>query len=62
MKNKSFIYIQIIGVSSENQGKEYGRKLLRGLIEVKKTPIYLETETESNVPLYEQFEFKFLSK
>lgn len=61
MKHKSFIYILIIGVSAENQGKGYGGKLLRALIDLSDNiniPIYLETETESNVSLYERFGFK----
>jgi len=65
MKNKSFAYLQIIGVASENQGKGYGGKLLREFIAVAdevKIPIYLETETGSNVNLYEQFDFKTLEK
>ena len=65
MKNRSFAYLQIIGVASENQGKGYGGKLLREFIAVAdevKIPIYLETETESNVNLYEQFDFKTIEK
>ena len=65
MKNKPFAYIQIIGVTPENQGKGHGGKLLRELIAMTdevKLPIYLETETESNVGLYERFGFKTLEK
>jgi len=65
MKNKSYAYLQIIGVASENQGKGYGGKLLKELIAMTdkvKLPIYLETETESNVRLYERFGFKTLEE
>lgn len=65
MKNMPFAYLQIIGVASENQGKGYGGKLLKELIamtEKAKLPIYLETETESNVRLYERFGFKTLEE
>ena len=65
MKNKSFAYLQIIGVASENQGKGHGGKLLKELIAMTdeaKLPIYLETETESNVRLYERFGFKTLEE
>src|SRR6056297_280833 len=65
MKNKSFAYLQIIGVASENQGKGQGGKLLNKLIAMTdevKLPIYLETETESNVRLYERFGFKKLEQ
>jgi len=61
MKNKAYAYIQIIGVASEHQGKGYGGKMLRALIEASDDadlPIYLETETESNVALYERFGFR----
>ncbi|HKK65437.1 MAG TPA: GNAT family N-acetyltransferase, partial [Clostridia bacterium] len=65
MKNKSFAYLQIIGVASENQGKGHGGKLLKELIAITdeaKLPIYLETETENNVRLYERFGFKTLEQ
>src|SRR6056297_1316303 len=65
MKNKSYAYLQIIGVASENQGKGYGGKLLKELIAMTdkvELPIYLETETESNVRLYERFGFKTLEE
>lgn len=65
MGNESFAYLQIIGVASENQGKGYGGNLLKELIAMTdevKLPIYLETETESNVSLYERFGFKTLEE
>ena len=65
MKNKSFAYLQIIGVASESQGKGHGGKLLKELIAMTdeaKLPIYLETETESNVRLYERFGFETLEE
>ncbi|MBN2650826.1 MAG: GNAT family N-acetyltransferase, partial [Spirochaetales bacterium] len=65
MKNKSFAYLQIIGVALENQGKGHGGKLLKELIAVAdeaKLPIYLETETERNVHLYERFGFTILEE
>ena len=65
MKNKSFAYLQIIGVASENQGKGHGGKLIKELIAMSdevKLPIYLETETESNVRLYERFGFTTLEQ
>ncbi len=65
MKNKSFAYIQVIGVALESQGKGFGGRMLQELIEVTdeaKLPIYLETETESNVQLYERFGFKTIEQ
>ena len=65
MKGKSFIYLQVIGVSKDKQGKGHGRLLLQWLIEKSRQagiPIYLETETERNVTLYEKLGFKTLEK
>ena len=65
MKGKSHIYLQIIGVALRLQGQGYGGRLLRALIEKsEKTglPIYLETETEINVALYERFGFTMVKQ
>jgi len=61
MKNRAYAYINIIGVASEHQGNGYGGKLLRSMLAASddaNLPTYLETETESNVALYERFGFK----
>ena len=45
----SHIHLLIMGVSQENQGKGYGGKLLRALLEkadIEGSPIYLETQKE----------------
>jgi len=60
MKNRAYTYINIIGVASEHQGKGYGGKMLRSMLAASdevNLPIYLETESESNVALYERFGF-----
>lgn len=65
MKNKSFAYLQIIGVAKEHQGKGHGSKLIKEFITMINTvniPIYLETETESNVKFYEKYGFKTLEQ
>lgn len=65
MKEKSYIYLQIVGVALKLQGRGFGRRLLRALIEKsEKTglPIYLETETEINVALYERFGFTMVKQ
>ena len=49
-----------MGVSKEYQGKGFGGKLLRAVIEkseTEKKPIYLETQKEENVELYKKFGF-----
>jgi ribosomal protein S18 acetylase RimI-like enzyme len=56
----SYIHLLIMGVSQEFQGKGFGGKLLRAIIEKAETerkPIYLETQKEENVNLYEKYGF-----
>lgn len=60
MRGRSFLYLFIIGVATKFQGQGFGGTLLRVLFEKSETsglPIYLETETEQNVALYETFGF-----
>ena len=61
----SYIYFSVIGVSLKYQGQGFGGKLIRALIEKADNegkPIYLETQNEPNVRLYEKFGFKVLKK
>ena len=60
-----YIHLLIMGVSQEFQGKGFGGKLLRALIEKAETerkPIYLETQKEENVSLYEKYGFSVNKK
>ena len=60
MKGKPFVYLQIIGVAPTLQGQGFAGKLLRALFEESEwagMPLYLETETESNVRMYERLGF-----
>lgn len=53
-------YVYIIGVAPEHQRKGLGRILMRDMIERATTaahPVYLETQTESNVPFYRALGF-----
>lgn len=53
-------YLQTIGTLPEAQGKGFGSALLRAMIgeaDAAGLPIYTETMTLSNVPLYEHFGF-----
>ncbi len=64
-KNKKYIYIPIIGVQPKFQRQGIGKKLLQFVIdksEKENLPIFLETETEENVKIYESFGFKALDK
>ena len=65
MGGRDYVYVMIVGVDPEHQGQGFGSKLLRALIEESDrtgVPIYLETETEDNVSMYEHLGFKVLAK
>lgn len=65
MRGKSYIYLQVIGVAPAFQGHGFGGKLLRALIEESEQaslPLYLETETEANVSMYEHLGFAVIKK
>jgi ribosomal protein S18 acetylase RimI-like enzyme len=60
-----YIYLLIMGVSKDYQGKGFGGKLIRAIIEQaesEKKPIYLETQKEENVSLYEKYGFSVKKK
>jgi len=61
----SHIHPLMMGVSQEFQGKGFGGKLLRALIEkaeAEKKSIYLETQKENNVKFYEKYGFSVKKK
>lgn len=61
MQGRRYLYLQIIGVAPKHQRNGFGGKILRSLIartEKSGLPIYLETQTEKNVRIYERFGFK----
>jgi ribosomal protein S18 acetylase RimI-like enzyme len=65
MRGKPYIYLQVIGVAPAFQGQGFAGKLLRALIEEGEqagVSLYLETETEANVSLYEHFGFTVIKK
>jgi len=65
MRGRSYIYLQVIGVAPAFQGQGFGGKLLRALIEKSEQagmPLYLETETEDNVRMYERFGFQVVKE
>jgi ribosomal protein S18 acetylase RimI-like enzyme len=65
MQGKSYIYLQVIGVAPTFQGQGFGGTLLRALIERSEgagMPLYLETETEDNVRMYERFGFQVVKE
>ena len=63
MDGCTFLYLLIVGVATELQGKGFGRKLIGAAIEKSEREglqLYLETETEENVKMYEYFGFRLL--
>lgn len=59
------IYLLVLGVRTAHQGKGHGGALLRALIDDcdrQDLAIYLETETEENVRLYEHFGFRMIKQ
>ena len=60
-----YIHLLIMGVSQEFQGKGFGGKLLRAIIEkadIERRSMYLETQIEKNVTLYEKYGFSVKKK
>lgn len=65
MEGRAYVYLMIIGVATEFQGQGFGGKLLRAVIEETEQagiPLYLETETERNVDMYERFGFTVVKR
>ncbi len=62
---RHYVYLLVLGVKTAHQGKGLGGSLLRALMEDcdgQGLPIYLETETEENVLLYEHFGFRVVNR
>jgi len=60
-----YLHLLIMGVSQEFQGKGFGGKLLRALVEKAETdekPIYLETQKQENINFYEKYGFSVKKK
>jgi len=65
MAGCAFLYVLVFGVSTELQGKGFGRKLIDAAIEKSEREglhLYLDTETEENMKMYEHFGFRLLKK
>ncbi len=55
MKGRSYVYLMVIGVARAHQGKGIGSRLMRAITsecDAAGLPLYLETETEANLPFY----------
>ena len=65
MAGHDFLHLSVVGVATELQGKGFGRKLIGAAIDKSNSEglqLYLETETEENVKMYEHFGFKLLKR
>ena len=65
MKDRPYLYLQIIGVLPEFQGQGLGGKLLKPMFaeaDREGIPIYLETETEKNMNMYSKYGFQTLKE
>ena len=63
MAGHTFLYVLVFGVSTELQGKGFGRKLIGAAIEKSEREgllLYLETSEEENIKMYEHFGFRLL--
>ncbi len=62
---RQYLYLAVIGVAAESRGQGLAGRLLRALLaeaDQLRQPVYLETETEGNVGLYERFGFRVLKQ
>jgi ribosomal protein S18 acetylase RimI-like enzyme len=65
MAGSTYLYLLVVGVATKLQGKGFGRKLIGTAIEKSEREgfqLYLETETEENVKMYEYFGFRLIKK
>jgi ribosomal protein S18 acetylase RimI-like enzyme len=65
MVKSNYLYLLVVGVATKLQGKGFGRKLIKAAIEKSEREglqLYLETETEENVKMYEHFGFRLLKR
>jgi GNAT superfamily N-acetyltransferase len=65
MAGSTYQYLLIVGVATELHGKGFGRKLIGAAIEKSEREglqLYLETEAEENVKMYEHFGFRLLKR
>ena len=65
MAGHNFLYLNILGVATALQGQGFGRKMIDAAIEKTEREglhLYLDTETEENVKMYQHFGFRLLKK
>lgn len=65
MAGHTFLHLSVVGVATEMQGHGFGRKLIGAAIDKSNREglrLYLETETEENVRMYEHLGFGLLQR
>ena len=65
MRDRQFIYLQILGVATKLQGQGLGKMLIQALIrdsEQSGVPVYTETTLENALMVYKKFGFKVLNQ
>ena len=65
MAGCTYLYVMMVGVATDLQGNGFGGQLIDAAIEKSEREglrLYLETETEENVKMYEHFGFRLLKK
>lgn len=65
MQDRSYVYLQAIGVLPEFQGQGFGGRLLKPMFtmaDIEGILIYLETETEENMQIYTKYGFQTLKE
>ena len=62
---RPYLYLMLLGVRTEHQGQGVGGSLLRALLaycDEQGLALYLETETDQNVRMYERFGFRVIRR
>ena len=65
MAGQTYLHLSVVGVATALQGMGFGRKLIGEAIDKSQRAdlqLYLETETEENMKMYEHFGFRLLKK
>lgn len=65
MEGRDYIYLMVLGVAPDKQGKGHGKKMLMSLCRYAdkvNLPIYLETATDKNIQMYEKAGFEITEK
>ncbi|MFW5777436.1 MAG: GNAT family N-acetyltransferase [Spirochaetota bacterium] len=65
MKDRNYWYVVVIGVRTAHQGQGIGSRLMEAITaecDAAGEPLYLETETEANLPFYAKHGFEVIGR